>query len=487
MTTIRRRGFGLALLAILAVASLLRFWQIATRPGYDWDESVYSVIGANMADHNLLQAKTEGGFAQQPYLYHPPIYFAVLGLWYRLFGTGIPEARVLAATGSLVMLLLLGLWLRKQVGDKWALIATGVLALDGWTVFTNRVGWFENLMMPIGIVGLWLYWKALKSPSLGRFIAAGGALGFVAVFKHVGIYFLIAALINWLIVRREHGKHLALVGTAISTFALYIGIMSITYGTTYWDESTVQIQRILGMRESRGAVNSIGDIIAPLVSQYKIFAITVVMLAVGVVMVIVRVVQMVRRRSVAPIGSNTILFSWAASAVICFAGMKLILPHYLIMVIVPLYCYLASEMQMRDAKMVTSDEKKRSSRRSFVLFGAGLALIAIGNVVAFSVRIVNSHDNALKATAVWARNHLPANAEIITEESVGAVIEQPYCKIAHAGKCHGATFMITYNSHTQQPPRTHTVNEILATAEKLKTFKGFKEDITILRLAQPIK
>jgi 4-amino-4-deoxy-L-arabinose transferase-like glycosyltransferase len=484
------RGFPLILAGILLVAGILRFWHIATRPGYDWDESVYSVIGANMAHHDLLQAKTEAGFAAQPYLYHPPVYFAVLGLWYRVFGTGIPEARALAAVSSLVMLLILGLWLRKQVGDKWALIATGVLAIDGWTVFTNRVGWFENSMMPIGIVGLWLYWKAIKSPSLGRFIAAGGVLGFVAVFKHVGIYFLIAVLINWLIVRSDHKKHLALLGTAIGLIATYIGIMSITYGTTYWDESTVQIQRILGMRESRGAVNSVSDIVEPLISQYKIFVLTVLLLVVGVVLVIVRTIQMIRQRSTDAIGDNTILFSWAASAVICFAGMKLVLPHYLIMVIVPLYCFIASELSRREQlkKIKALDSAKhRLTRRPLLVVGVVLALMAIGNGIAFAVRIADSDDNALKATAIWATNHLPANAEIITEESVGAVISQPYCKIAHSGACHGATYIITYNSHTQQPPRDHTTNELLATATKLKTFKGFKEDITILRLAKPVK
>jgi 4-amino-4-deoxy-L-arabinose transferase-like glycosyltransferase len=485
------RGFPLILTGILLVAGLLRFWHIATRPGYDWDESVYSVIGANMANHDLLQAKTEAGFAAQPYLYHPPLYFMALGLWYRLVGTGIPEARVLAAIGSLVMLLLLGLWLRRLIGDKWALIATGVLAIDGWTVFTNRVGWFENLMMPIGIAGLWLYWKALKAPSLGRFIAAGGVLGFVVVFKHVGVYFLIAVLINWLIVRCDHKKHLALVSAVIATCAAYIGIMSVTYGTTYWDESTVQIQRILGMRESRGAVNSLSDLIDPLVDQYKIFVITLILLVVAGVMVLVRVVKMIRQRSVKTIGDNTILFSWAASSILCFGLMKLVLPHYLIMVIIPLFCYLASELSMREqtkeAKTLDGNEKRKPTRRPLILAGAALALIAIANVVAFQVRIADGDDNALKATAVWAHNNLPANAEIITEESVGAVISQPYCKIAHAGACHGATYIITYNSHTQQPPRNHTVNEMLATARKLKTFTGFKEDITILELAGPVK
>jgi hypothetical protein len=163
------------------------------------------------------------------------------------------------------------------------------------------------------------------------------------------------------------------------------------------------------------------------------------------------------------------------------------------MVIVPLFCYLASELQMREqtqeAKALTGDEKRKPTRRPLIIVGAALAFIAIviGNAIAFQVRIAVGDDNALKATAIWAHNNLPANAIVITEESVGAVISQPYCKLAHSGACHHATYMITYNSHTQQPPRDHTTNELLATARKLKTFRGFKEDITILELAKPVK
>ena len=486
-STIERR-FIPALSIVLVIAGLLRFWNIATRPGYDWDESVYQVIGSNMAQHDLLQAKTEAGFTSEAYLYHPPLYFMLLGLWFRLFGTGIPSARVLAAGGSLLMLVVVAFWLRRLIGDKWALVATAILAIDGWVVFTARVGWIENTMMPLGIVGLWLYTRALKSPSLGKFVAAGAVLGLVAVYKHVGIYFVVAVLINWLIIRVKHGLHTALIATIGALLALYVGLMSVIYGTSYWSESTVQVQRILGMRESRGTINSFSDIIDPLVMQYKIFVITVLLVAIGLVVVIVRVIQAIRGRNVKPFGSNPILFSFAAAGLLCFGLMQLWLPHYFIMVIVPVVCYLASELQQR----ATSREERetgrhRSQRRLTLIAVAAMVCFIAANTTAFAVRIAGSTDNALKATAIWTENHLPREAQVVTEESIGSVITQPYCKIAHAGACHGATYMITYNSHTQQPPRTHTVNELLASATKLKTFRGFKEDITILRLDKPIK
>ena len=479
--------FNLILLGILAVASGLRFWQIATKPGYDWDESVYQVIGANMADHNMVQAKTEAGFAPEPYLYHPPFYYMLLGAWFRVFGNGVPQSRELAAVGSLFMLVVIAYWLKRIVGTTWALSATALLAIDGWMVFTNRVGWFENIMMPLGILGLWLYGNALKRPSFVQFALAGSALGAVTVFKHVGIYFLIAVLVNWVVVRQKHRLHIALFGVAGLMMGIYVGIMSLVYGTTYWSASTVQIQRILGMRESRGSVNSLSDIITPLVAQYRIFFVTLLLVAITSVLVLLRTWQMIRRRTTAVLGDNTLLFSWASAALLCFGIMRLWLPHYFLMIIVPIYCYLAREMQLWSEARAKPVKCRHGRKRKSKLLIAAIAVILAANATAYWVRIVSGTDNALKATAIWMHNNVPEDSIVVTEESIGAVIEQPYCKIAHAGACHGATYIVTYNSHTQQPPRLRSVNEMLATATKLKTFRGFKEDITILRLEKPVK
>jgi 4-amino-4-deoxy-L-arabinose transferase-like glycosyltransferase/putative flippase GtrA/glycosyltransferase involved in cell wall biosynthesis len=461
---------------ILAAAAALRLWSIGTRPGFDWDESVYQAIGANMTQHGLLQAVPDYGTPAEPYLYHPPFYFLLLRLWFGLFGSGIMQARVLAATGSVIMLALLGLCLRKLIGSKWALLTTGVLAVDGWTVFTNRVGWFENIMMPLGILALWLYTRALKRPTFARFVIVGGILGLVTIFKHVGVYFLLAVLIDWLIRRTNNRKYLALLATSLTVITSYICYVSAAYSTTYWRESTVQIQRVMGLRESRGAVNSFSDLITPLLGQYKIFVLSLLLVIIGSVVVIVRATQMLRQHSSEPLGEHTILFSWAAASLIVFAGMQLKLPHYFIMIIIPMVCLLGYEIQRRPPG---------HHQAKFLRQGITVAIIGviIGNLAVFNARIVNRTDNALQQTAQWVDLNVPSDALVLTEESVGSLIDRRYCKFGHAERCASQVqFIITYNSHTQQPPDTMLVRNLLASSTKINEFSGFKERLTIYRV-----
>lgn len=470
----RRRPFWLLFVLILVVAALLRFWQLSSRPGYDWDESVYAVIGHNVAVGNGIQAKIEYDTPAEPYLYHPPFYFLLLGLWFRVFGDGMTEARALAATGSLVMLVVLGLWLRRMIGDRWALLTMAVIAVDGWMVFTNRVGWIENTMMPLGIVGLWLYWKGLQKQNLALFAGSGVLLGLVTVYKHVGIYFLVAVMIHWLIVRSHRRMHLALIGAAAATMVAYVAGMFIAYGGSYWEESTVQVRRILGLRESRGAVTSLSDVVKPLLDQYKIFVVTLLLVAIAGIWFMVRVFQVVRRRSLAPIGEHTLLFAWAAAALLCFVGMQLKLPHYFLMVFVPMFCYLASELE----RSVVFDRV-----RTVRLAGAVFAVIVVANFAVFGLRFVARSDNAIRQTAEWTRANLPSNAKVLTEESIGSAIQQPYCKFGHAHNCATTVeYIITYNTHTQQPPDTPTVNNLLKQSTQLARFTGFKEDIKVYRI-----
>lgn len=468
--------FGLFL---VAVAAVLRSWCLATRPGWEWDEGVY----AQVSQSGRVQAKTEYLASPEPYLYHPPFHFWLEGLWFKAFGSGITQARSLAVVSSLVMMILLLVLLRRIIGS-WALLAVAMISIDSWLVFSERVSWIENTLIPIGVLGLYVYLKSLQRRSLWFFALAGAILGFAVCYKHVGVIFLGAVVIHWFMIRRQKNGHAVLFATAMATVGIYVSSMLYFYGRTYLSQSFVQFQRSTGEESSRGALDSVGDIVGPLFAQYKIFVATMVLAMVAGVLVVVRTIKIVRSRKIDVVREYTLIYAWAASAILFFGVLQLRFPHYFMLALIPLFCYLAVEVRRFVAKQRRHSAKPHQARR----FVACAAIVVIAlNVLAFYQRFVDpGNDAALRETSIFMTESVPLDAKVIADESVGAVIPQPYCKMWRGADCPGATYIITYTSATQQLPDDPELEGLIASAAKIYEIEGFKEDIIVYRLSEPI-
>jgi 4-amino-4-deoxy-L-arabinose transferase-like glycosyltransferase len=468
---------------IVLLAAAFRFVNLGIWPGIEWDENVYRVIGENFAQARDLTAKTEYIATTEPYLYHPPFHFLVLGDWFDLFGSSLLSARVLAVIGSLITLVLLGYFLRRQIGN-WALLAIGLIACDAWMIFSNRVSWIENIMIPIGIVGLMLYWWGKEKDSSTLFILAGAVLGLTVAYKHVGLIFPLAVGICWLLIRRQHANHIKLFVAFVATLGMYVGGMALVFGQVYLFQSGVQFARSAGARESRGALTNLGDYLAPLMDQYAIFTTTLVLVGVTVLILVIRTLQMMRRRSLDPVRQYVLLYSWVVATFVFFGALQLRLPHYFMLVLVPCFCYLAAEVGQFYNRATRRDRASKTARVALVLVGL-IVLASNGN--AFGQRFVmQEHDDALAATAAWTSANLPLDAKVITEESVGSTIVQPYCKMWRGANCLDAKYIITYTTHTQQVPNNEGLQRLIASATQIHEITGFKEDITIYRLPKPV-
>jgi hypothetical protein len=464
-------GELVAAAGILSVAAFLRLWSIGTRPGFDWDEPVYAAVGRSVAGGHGIYAKPSSGVGQGLYLFHPPFHFELLGAWFALVGSGIAQARVLTALASLLTLALLYVLLRRRWG-AWALGPAAVLATDGWLVFTNRVSWIENIMMVLAVGGLLVYDRALRSGRMRSFAAAGLLLGGAAVYKHVGIYVLVAVLLHWVLVarerRREHRVLALAAGSVIVAYILGAILLTLSHGgDAFLSDSAVQLQRLTGHKASRGSIGG-GATLSALTGPYKVFALTLGLSAAGALVVAWRAAQALRRRSISAI-PDPLLFCWAASALVCFAALKLKMGHYFMMVELPLLLVLAAELRPR----------LRDRRR----LALGLLAVALAaNMMTFTLRFADRHDNALGAVAAYAAHDLPPGALVLTEESVGSIIGQPYCKLTKVSACAGqAQYLMIYRSLTQAPPAIAQLDGLLRYATPLRTFTGFKERITVYR------
>jgi 4-amino-4-deoxy-L-arabinose transferase-like glycosyltransferase len=456
--------------ALLVMAATLRLWDVADRPGFEWDEPVYADIGASVAVGDGLHLKASEGVAGAPYLYHPPFHFLLLGAWFRIAGDGIAQARGVAAIASLVVLALLYLLMRRRL-SRWALIPLAVLVVDGWLVFSNRIGQIENAMLVLGVAGMLLYDQALRTSRMRWFVAAGAAIGAACVYKHVGAYLLVAVAVTWFVVRSGHRGHAALLAVAALVLAAYVAAMTAIFGHSFVDATVVQLERLAGRKEARGSIGDPGQALDALVGPYGIYAATLALCCAAGLLLVRRTVVLLRGGTV----TDPLLFGWAAAAVVSFAAMGLKMGHYFMLVEIPLLLFLASEL-------LPAARRLPRRRAALAVAAAGLVVV-VANLGAFAERVVLRSDNALAAVQRYAGGSLPPRALVLTEEPVGTMIRQPYCKFHRVDACASrAGYVILYRSFTQRPPDDPRLATLVARSRVVARFDGWRERILVLEV-----
>jgi 4-amino-4-deoxy-L-arabinose transferase-like glycosyltransferase len=463
---------------VLAVAAALRLWELGGKPGWQSDEPVYTSIGTNVAAFGTLNEHIQYGTPWAPFLFHPPFYFLLLAGWFKMIGPGVPEARLLGVLMVLVTFALLFRLLWKLHGPRIALITLVFLAFDGWLLFIERCSYIENVLFVIVVSALLLYKRAVERPSTLRFVIAGAVVGCAVIFKQTGFYVLPAVCLNWLIIRREHRKHLLMAGVALVVIALYFGLMIPLFdvGKNDWfiQDTLIQLERVVDLRSSGGTLTSPLALLYLLAHQYAVFLPSFLVAVAGFALLVRRAVQCARTRSVAPIQRNTLLFSWAAAAIVVFGASELRYQQYFALLLVPLYCFLWTELSY----YVISRPR---------LYPAALAVAAVVVLVglgSFYLRVLSRDDNVLGQVKQYAAAHIPADDVVVAPEQIGDDIQQPWCSVYRAAVCrYSATYVITYITFLQgNPPDDPVLYELIRDSVRLVTFRGFKETVTVWRV-----
>jgi 4-amino-4-deoxy-L-arabinose transferase-like glycosyltransferase len=476
-------------LAILLLAVVLRFNNLALSPYYEWDEPVYTSIGSHVARTGVIQVKTELASDEPYYLYHPPFHFLLLGEWFKAFGARIEIARILSAILSILTLVILFFFLLgyDPDGEMAALLAMLLLSVDGWMVFSNRVAWIENAMMPIGIMGLWIYDSALRddTPQQWRYNLAGFVLAAAALYKHVGLYFLLAVAICWWIGGRRHARaHVTMAATALALILFYVWSMYLAYGSTFLEQYQIQVRRTLGLQESRGIVESLDHLVAAVTGNYGIYAGMIATSLLSLGLFFRRIFSAVRRRSMAPLQGNRLLFSCTAAALLFFGSISLKIPHYYLMILVPLYSFAAVEVAL---------EARRNPRHRKFIAVVVFLLCALNLNTALNL-FAGPQRNAGAALRQYLLDNEPPDAVVIAEETTGTLIDQPYLKIGRFHRYlnegilekYDPTLLVTYESITQHPPDSPDLKRLMEISTLVETFEDFKCRLTLYRLPEGV-
>ena len=459
----------------LALGAVLRFWQLATKPDWQFDEGVYARVGADLLQHGTLNEHITVNTPWQPFLYQPPFYFIALARWFALTGPSIYHARILGVLCSLATLTMLYRIMSRIHGPRVALFTMLPVIFDGWLLYVQRCSYIENPLLMLITAGILLYQRALDSRSWQRFALAGGMLGFAAVFKHTGIYTIGAVALCWLILRRDHRGHLVLLAAFTVVLVAYVAWMVRVFDVPghdwYIHQTMIQVRRVAGLRHSGGTVTSPVKFVHLLLAQYRVFTASLLIAAAAFAIGAKRTWQCYRARAWYPAGGNALLFSWMTAGVVVFGLSSLRFPQYFALILIPAYCFCWSEVWQWD----------RSQRLKYA--AAGLAVVA--GCASFWLRVPTQNDNVFADVQAYAAAHVPAHATVITEETIGDLISQPWCRVEFTHPCRfSARYAITWNTYLQSSftQGGEPFATMMRGALPITSFSGFSGTATIWRL-----
>ncbi|ASJ17356.1 hypothetical protein A3L04_09880 [Thermococcus chitonophagus] len=201
------------LLSVIAVYVILRAPLLFHFYGsFDYDEGTYLMIGKEFARGTIPY--------KDIFTVHPPLYYILLALWFKIFPATYVWGRGLSLFLGLVSVIL-AYKLGEALGGRGILIAL-IPTLDLQTIFLNSLALHETLLELFVFLSVYLYIKG--RPKLSAFV-----LGMGTSIKHTFLPFAVAILMSIIVnVRVKRSIFKALV-EAYLAYILIITPVTILY------------------------------------------------------------------------------------------------------------------------------------------------------------------------------------------------------------------------------------------------------------------
>jgi 4-amino-4-deoxy-L-arabinose transferase-like glycosyltransferase len=187
-----RRAFRGGLIAVLAVAALLRALYPAADP--PWNPTVGIVWHDEGAwVHNARNKVLFGAWSQDAWnpMYVAPVFTGLEYLAFKTIGVGVRQARVVPEVAGLISVWLLALGVGRTAGRRAGLIAGALLATNYMYVMWNRAALMEAPMVAFMVASWFCYVRAETSPRWGW---GASACALLAFFTKASAAFFVAAL-----------------------------------------------------------------------------------------------------------------------------------------------------------------------------------------------------------------------------------------------------------------------------------------------------
>ncbi len=191
----------------------------------------------------------------------------------------------------------------------------------------------------------------------------------------------------------------------------------------------------------------------------------------GIAIALRRTWQCYRARSWAPVQANAVLYAWLVTGAVVFGVSSLKFPQYFVLILLPAYCYFWTELAHWDLD---------AWWKRFWPIAA-----AIVGTMSFLFTIPVFNVNSMAEVQSYAADRIPASAIVVTEQSIGDLINQRWCTVEKADACLGhATYAITWKTYLQSSfnEGDAAFSKLMKGATAITSFSGAVGTATVWKL-----
>ena len=216
---IARRWEVAAVVTIILVAAVLRFWHLSSLPaGLHGDEAWTGLEAQRILEHGWIGPYSPGALGQPS----GPMYLTAVAVW--LFGNSVFAARVVSALLGLLTVAALYFVLRRNLDIRMAIVGAAFLAIMAWHVHFARVGFPLEAWPLAAVLATGTLMEALRRDDW-RWWAAAGTAASLGIYTYNAHPLFLAifggyALFNLLLVPAERFTRTAAFGAAVVIIAL---------------------------------------------------------------------------------------------------------------------------------------------------------------------------------------------------------------------------------------------------------------------------
>ncbi|VVB54883.1 Dolichyl-phosphate-mannose-protein mannosyltransferase [uncultured archaeon] len=409
------RRYYIPVVFVFIIGFFFRIYNISTKPDLYVDELIYVSLAENWLKYQTLKLH---GFNEN-FFYHPFLGMLMIASWFKFFGVGFTQARVLSvllATFTMGILYLIGARKSTTAG----LLTLVIFATDPLIVYVNRLVLLENISNFFAILGIYLMVLMFNLKERKRYsgiLLIGVSFG-LAITTKLTYLFVILLLLGFVYpFRRLTIKELLV---SVSFALLVLGIW-VSYGLGLsLNPDQIIIQTLSQFLRTQGALKistgfTVNTLFESIFEKLYVYSLTFIILTVGVIYTIWNSYQIFfkNRREII----YEIQLVWALSVIIIFGGVvRLLHEQYMYTIYSPFI--LGTGFLLDDAISYFVSKYKSMERFAKPAVHTILILIIVLNYNSWSDRYIYSEDDAMFSTLEYINNNIPKNAVIYTEQDI---------------------------------------------------------------------